>query len=264
MEIKNGLLTNGSNSIPLDKIVSCGVVEKNDVNDPGMSLIMKVISIFPMWGGFIFFVKSASRINATFGDFIIFGVVCAVANLVYLAAIMKIRQFIYAEKNYGLRLSLTSGEAELFWSFDKAFVFQVRDVIADALTAERKQAISYNINIEKQEIKNTSTTHVTNNYNYDIKIENNEGLSESDLKFLMNEFREGMQPVAQQVQESGNQELKTLMEELRTLVNSGNPPAGALKRVYDKMKACSEGFGVYQSVLGIGGLIGQAAMIFAG
>jgi hypothetical protein len=225
---------------------------------------MKVISSFPMWGGFIYYVTLGGLIDGTIGDFITFGVVCAVANSFYLAAIMKIRQFIYAAKNYGLRLSLTSGETELFWSFDKVFVFQVRDVIADALTAERKQAISYNINIEKQEIKDNSTTHITNNYNYDIKIENNEGLSESDLNFLMNEFREGMQPIAQQVQESGNEELKTLMEELRTLVNSGNPPAGALKRVYEKMKACSEGFGVYQSVLGIGGLIGQAAMIFAG
>lgn len=170
---------------------------------------------------------------------------------------------------YGVQLNLTSGQHQTYYTWDEDFRNKMIEAFENALALDdkKREGFTQNINLKTTEIgevhyTDNSTTNVTNNYHFDIVNSYYEGVSKEDLKFLNNEFKQGIQELASQIQTTGNEALQTALEDFRKEINLEKPESGRINSCWERIKQCSEGMDIYQNVLGAGTLVSTAIAAF--
>ncbi|MBE0472269.1 MAG: hypothetical protein IBX55_22515 [Methyloprofundus sp.] len=264
MEITNKVIKFENSTYPLNNISSTSIKER--VADVGrvelhkeyMKRIKK--SILPH---LILFPILIIIIIMFFGskDYIWWNLLLVPAAIYHLGVMEDIlRKKVTPIKEFAIEMSLNSGSTHLFWSDDLKFIKKINNLIIEAITQET--SVNYNINIEKQEIYDNSTTTVNNYLTVDIK--NQQGMSKEDFQFLIGEFKNSLESIIKEVESTDDEKLKSTMKNVVEEVNSQKPDKNKILKLYDKVKELSGGYDFAEKVYAVSGVIAAGALKFSG
>lgn len=255
-KVENGLFYYGNEIVPLDKIDSVGSFKETIYDGklfPIIGLIFGLLSFLglmwsllylALWGAYWALLVPSVLLGISFWSF---------------KSCKKLR--------HGLKVTTAAGTSTAFYSENAEFVENVMKLFQTILSDDNRENAKTTINVENFTIdevsyRDNSVTNITNNYQFDIVNSYYEGVSKEDLKFLNNQFKEGIQELAKQIQKTNDGPLNAALEEFRKEVNAERPESGRINSCWEHIKKCSDGMDIYQNVIGAGTLVSGAIAAF--